>query len=325
MDLIIRLGELALATRLHRLADLLQKDVTDVYGELGLDFQARWFPVLAAMRGHESTTVTHLAGELGLSHQAVSKTAKLLVGRGLVAEAEDPGDSRRRRLTLTGEGKDLCDRLDAVWDEIREANRDLLTEIGGGFLQDLTRMEAALNGDSMAARVRRRLHLAEIDPVRIVDYRPSHKKHFLRLNEAWLDERFAVEDEDRRLLEDPNGRILRRGGAVVFAEVDRAVAGTCALLRHRDGTLELAKMAVDPAYRRRGIGRRMAHEIIERSRRAGADRLWLRTSPLLEDADRLYRRLGFRLVKRHPFPETTYSRKTFTMTLKLDQNLELPS
>ena len=43
MDLIAQLGELALASRLHRLADGLQRDVTDLYAELGLDFQARWF------------------------------------------------------------------------------------------------------------------------------------------------------------------------------------------------------------------------------------------------------------------------------------------
>ncbi len=323
MDLITRLGELALATRLHRLADMLMKDVTDIYSELGLDFQARWFPVLVAMRQHESTTATALAGELGLSHQAVSKTAKLLIRRGLVDDSTDPVDSRRHLLSLTGSGRDLCHRLDSVWEEIRLANQELLTEIGSDFLGDLGRLESALSNDPMAARVRRRLDLTTVDPVQIVDYRSSYKKHFRRLNEGWLDSQFSREDSDRRVLDDPNGQIVRRGGAVIFALVDKTVVGTCALIQHPDGSLELAKMAVDPAFRRRGLGWRLAEYTIERARKTGADKLWLRTSPLLESAERLYRRLGFRRVKRHPFPDDTYDRETFTMVLNLDPAKEL--
>lgn len=317
MDLITRLGELALATRLRRLADLLQKEVTDIYSELGLDFQARWFPVLAAMRSSQATSATTLAGDLGLSHQAVSKTAKLLIGKGLITEKIDPADSRKRLLSLTPRGQKLCRDLDGVWEEIRAANRDLLSGIGGDFLGSLTNLEADLAEDSMAARVRRRLNLAEVDPVRVVDYRPSYKKHFRRLNETWLNDDFDLEEHDRRVLEDPNGQILRQGGDVIFALVEEAVAGTCALIRHRDGTLEMAKMAVDPAYRRRGLGRRLGAETIDRARQAGVEKLWLRTSPQLEPAGRLYRSLGFRRVKRHPFQNHTYSRETFTMVLKL--------
>jgi ribosomal protein S18 acetylase RimI-like enzyme/DNA-binding HxlR family transcriptional regulator len=324
MDLITHLGELALATRLHRLADLLQKDVTDIYAELGLDFLARWFPVLAGLRLHGSATVTNLADELGLSHQAVSKTVKLLIGKGLVSESADSSDSRKRRLSLTNQGTKLCSQLDGVWEEIRLANRDLLSGTDGDFLEELRGLEAALSHDSMAARVRRRLELAEIDPVQIVDYRPSHKKHFRRLNEIWLDDQFELEDRDHRILDDPNGQILRRGGAVIFAQVDDAVAGTCALIKHRDGTLEMAKMAVDPIYRRRGLGQRLATETIDRARLAGADKLWLRTSPLLESAGRLYRRLGFRRVGRHPFNDDTYGRETFTMVLNLKPLRENP-
>ncbi len=318
MDLITHLGELALATRLHRLADLLQKDVTNVYAELGLDFQARWFPVLAAMRRHDFTSTTALARELGLSHQAVSKTAKLLVDKGLVNDAPDPTDSRKRQLALTRQGRNLCKQLDVVWEEIRAANQDLLAATDGDFLDDLTGLESALAQDSMAARVRRRLELAAIDPIQIVDYRPSYKKHFRRLNELWLNERFAPEPEDRLILDDPNGRILHRGGAVIFALVDEDVAGTCALINHCDGTLELAKMAVDPIYRRRGLGQRLANETISRARQAGVDKLWLRTSPELKPAERLYRSLGFRRNRHHPFGDHTYRRETFTMALNLN-------
>ena len=325
MDLITELGELALASRLRRLADTLQKDVTDVYGELGIDFQARWFPVLVALRDAEPMPVTALAARLGLTHQAVSKTARLLTARGLVREVADPGDARRKRVALSREGRTLCRRLDRVWQEIRLANRELLREAGVDLLADLDRLETDLAGRSMADRVRERLGLAARDPVRIEDYRPSYKKHFRRLNELWLEEHFAVEPDDRRVLDDPNGRIVRRGGAVLFALRDETVAGTCALLRHDRDTWELAKMAVDPAHRGHGLGRRLAHAAIDRVREAGAPRLWLRTSPRLRAAGRLYRSLGFRRVRRHPFPDDAFTRETFAMVLDLDPNQETPS
>jgi DNA-binding MarR family transcriptional regulator/ribosomal protein S18 acetylase RimI-like enzyme len=325
VDLIAELGELALASRLHRLADTLQKDVTDVYAELGLDFQARWFAVLAALRASRPLPVTSLAARLALSHQAVSRTVTLLVARGLLTESTDPRDARRKRVALSASGRQLCHRLDRIWTEIRQANGDLLTEAGVDLLADLARLETALAGESMADRVRRRLGLAPPDPVRIEGYRPAYKRHFRQLNERWLSEFFSVEDGDRRLLDDPAGRIVRRGGAVFFALVGDEVAGTCALIRHRDQTWELAKMAVAPDRRRRGLGRRLTLAAIERARDAGAGQLWLRTSPRLRAAGRLYRSLGFRRVRQHPFPADTYQRETVVMVLALNSNEETSS
>lgn len=325
MDLIGELGELALATRLRRMADTLQKDVTAIYAELGLDFQARWFPVLVALRNSDPQPVTALAVKLGLTHQAVSKTVRLLGARGLVTETPDPSDARRKRLTLSRQGRSLCRRLDRVWEEIRIANRELLDETGTDLLDQLDRVESALAVDSMAARVRRRLDLAAPDPIRIENYRPSYKKHFRRLNELWLTEHFTIEADDRRLLDDPNGRIVRRGGAVLFALHDHTVAGTCALIRHDTGTWELAKMAVDPAHRRLGLGRRLTTAAMEQVRAAGAAHLWLRTSKRLRAAGHLYRSLGFRRTHRHPFPDDTYQRETITMVLDLNLKQESPS
>ena len=45
MDLIKQLGPMALGSRLKRLTVRMNKDVSRVYRELGLDFEARWFPV----------------------------------------------------------------------------------------------------------------------------------------------------------------------------------------------------------------------------------------------------------------------------------------
>jgi ribosomal protein S18 acetylase RimI-like enzyme len=191
----------------------------------------------------------------------------------------------------------------------------------------------------MAERVRTRLGLASAPPLEIVDYRPAYKKHFRALNEQWLLEHFRIEEVDRRLLDDPNRNIIKRGGSILFALRGGAVVGTCALLRHKRSRKngsghgverpaarihELSKMAVAESARRQGIGTLLTREVITRAAADGAAYLYLQTSPRLKIAGRLYRKLGFRRVRRHPLPGDSYRRPTITMRLDLSRYHERP-
>ncbi len=320
MDFIADLMELALATRLKRLSDRLMRDVSQVYRDMGIDFKANWFSILYAL-GRESTmSVTELARMLGLSHPAINQIASQLIARGLVIQSKDPSDERKRLLHLSGRGKRFIEELEPVWSEIRTANRGLLREAGVDLLKDLARLEAALDDNSMANRVNKRLGLPTVPRVKIVDYRPAYKKHFIALNIEWLEKYFTVEETDISILSDPNRRIIKKGGSILFALMDGEVVGTCALIRHGEGVMELAKMGVTPGAQGHGVGTALAEAIIRRARASGAKRLYLHTSPVLKKACRLYRRLGFRKVKRSPVPgddAKRYRRCSIAMSLKL--------
>jgi ribosomal protein S18 acetylase RimI-like enzyme len=317
MDTIVSLQELALATRLRRLSDRLMRDVSQIYGDLGLDFRARWFPLLHALGQQSPRTVMELAGSLRLSHPAIHQIAGQMIRRRLLEEVKDPHDDRKRLFRLSANGRRLVRRLTPVLDEIRFANRELLLEAKSDLLGGLARVEAALDRRSMEMRVRDRLGLHPQRRVEIVDYRPAYKKHFRALNEAWLKEYFQVEDSDARLLGDPNGKIIKRGGAILFALLDDDVVGTCALMRHPQGVFELTKMAVSESAQGRGIGSALALAAISRAAKCGACEIFLQTSPRLTAAGRLYRRLGFRRVGRSPFPADRYGRCSITMRLDL--------
>ena len=319
MDFIADLRELALATRLKRLSERLMKDVSQVYLDLGIDFKANWFSILYAL-GHESpVSVTELARTLGLSHPAVNQIAAQLIARGLVTQGKDANDERKRLLHLSASGKALIRELEPVWKEIRLANRQLLRDAGVGLLGDLARLEAALDENSMANRVNKRLGLPTVPRIRIVDYRPAYKKHFIALNVEWLEKYFSVEETDIRILSDPNRKILKKGGTILFALLDGEVVGTCALIKHSDEIMELAKMGVTSEAQGHGVGRALAEAIIERARESGARRLYLHTSPVLKRAYRLYRKLGFRKVKRYPVPGDEAKRyRRCSIDMKLD-------
>lgn len=163
----------------------------------------------------------------------------------------------------------------------------------------------------MADAVRRDLRA---DAPVVVEYEPRHRAAFRDLNLAWITTHFRVEDADRRVLGDPEAHVLAHGGAILMAELDGVPVGACALIRNDDGSVELAKMAVDPAARGRGIGRALGEAAVARARALGATRVELLSNTVLEPAIALYRALGF---VEAPMEHTEYERANIRMVLDL--------
>jgi GNAT superfamily N-acetyltransferase len=151
----------------------------------------------------------------------------------------------------------------------------------------------------------------------IVGWRPEFRADFERLNREWIEGYFALEQGDVRVFDDPAGQIVAPGGQVFFLldEEGRGVLGTCAVIRHDAQTYELAKMAVAPAARGRGLGDRLVEAAIAFARDAGARRLLLVSNTRLGPALTLYRKHGFRQVPLDP--ANGYSRADIQLELPL--------
>lgn len=159
--------------------------------------------------------------------------------------------------------------------------------------------------------------MSSADPVEttIVDYQPIHADAWKALNEAWLAEGgFEVEPKDRLVLEDPQGRILDKGGRIFIALHHGDVVGCCALLPMSDGGREVAKMTVTPAARGLGLARRLLQACEDAARDAGAHRLYLETSSTLKSARALYDSFGFQPLPPAP---TDYARADVWMEKRL--------
>ncbi|MCH9030883.1 MAG: MarR family transcriptional regulator [candidate division Zixibacteria bacterium] len=316
MDIIYQLGALAFATRLKRLSDRLSRDVSQVYSELEVDFEARWFTILYALSKKENMSITGLAEALGLTHPAVNQIAAEMTARGLLVSNKDKLDERKRLLSLSAEGKKTLRILKPIWKEIEQATGELLGEANGNLLLALKEIEEALNRKEMYARLAERLNLRD-SPVDIVEYRPSYKKFFKSLNYEWLTKYFSVEPYDEKILSDPNGKIIRPGGAALFARQQDKIVGVCALIKHSSELFELAKMAVTENSQGKGIGRKLALAIIEKASSLGGKRLFLETSPKLTAAIALYESLGFSHSERSPVKSAQFERCSVSMILTL--------
>ena len=314
-DLMAELGELALVSRLHRLGDALWEETAALYERLGVDFQPRWFAVFYAIGAGGRPSISELAADVRLTPQAVGNIADELLAAGLIRNTSDPKDSRVRRVVLSRRGRSTRLRLESVWHGIRSVASELMAEAGVDLVKDLDRVEQALRTASLGRRFDAHFGLPAKPELEITDYCPAYKKHFRALNEQWLAAEFAIEKHDAELLADPNRRILRQGGSILFALLKGEVVGTCAVVRHRSSAFELVKMAVDPGHRNRGVGTALAAAAVERAFDLGAQALYVRTHPRLAAARRVYRKVGFRRIRSSPLPPSEVARDALTMRL----------
>ena len=144
--------------------------------------------------------------------------------------------------------------------------------------------------------------------MRIVAFEPRHALAWRSLNEAWISKHFAIEPKDRAVLDDPQGKILDRGGHIFMAERNGEVIGCVALIAMADGGYEVAKMTVSEAARGTGLGRLLMAACIDKAQALGAPRLYLETNSSLGPALGLYRAMGFVDLDPAMRPATDYAR-----------------
>lgn len=150
--------------------------------------------------------------------------------------------------------------------------------------------------------------------IQIIAYTPVYKDAFRLLNEAWIDKYFVLEEEDRRILNDPEKNIIKEGGFIFFAVADNKAVGTCALIYTGEHTYELCKMCVAPGAQGKHLGYRLCEAAIHKATQLNAISIHLETNSKLQAAIHLYKKLGFKEV---PGSRSKYERVDTTMELVL--------
>lgn len=118
----------------------------------------------------------------------------------------------------------------------------------------------------------------------------------------------SFQNFDRELSDFPEN-YLPPTGALLLANRDDVLAGSIAMRRLDDGICEMKRLYVRPDNRGEGIGRELAVAVIHRAKGMGYRHMRLDTLPGMDDAQRLYRTLGFRDIAAYyenPIPGTRY-------------------
>jgi len=112
----------------------------------------------------------------------------------------------------------------------------------------------------------------------------------------WLEKYDLTESHDLEILDDPTGQVIDKGGYIFLAVDGSKIIGTAGLAKENEEEYELVKMAVDPAYRGRGISKILLDRCLEEAKKLKAKKIFLFSSSKLQTALRLYEQYGFQHV-----------------------------
>ncbi len=312
-----KLGEMALGSRLRMLSELVTKDAERLYELYGVDLKPKWFPVFYFLSQDKAEkSITEIAKAINHSHPSVIKIVREMSKHGLVSEEKDKSDGRKNNIVLTQKGIEVVNQIQDQYLDVDSAIKELLSQTQHNIWQAIQETEYLLNQKSLYSRVIAQKKKRESAQVQIIEYTPDYQYDFKRLNEEWITTYFKMEEADRRALDHPEEYILDKGGKILLAVENEIVLGVCALLKTEEDTydFELAKMAVSPEARGKGIGYLLGKAIIGKAILLGAKKIYLESNTILEPAISLYKKLGFTKIAGRPTP---YERSNIQMECRL--------
>ncbi|MEH0198097.1 MarR family transcriptional regulator [Caulobacter sp. CCNWLY153] len=146
-------GAEALAARLRRVSERIDRDGSRVYAARGVKFEQRWYGVLRQLveRG-APMAVGEIAAILRITHVSVSEASRSMEKAGLIASQTSTEDARRRLIALTDQGREMVARLSPLWEAFNTAARELDAEVGD-LVRRLDQLDDALDRRSMFDRI----------------------------------------------------------------------------------------------------------------------------------------------------------------------------
>jgi DNA-binding MarR family transcriptional regulator/GNAT superfamily N-acetyltransferase len=152
-DIIRDKQHLFLGSRLKRLAEQMQGDVTLVAQRAGVPVQPGQYPLLAALDEHGPQTIGELAQAMRMSQPAITKNADRLVEAGLIEVRRSDEDRRQKIVSLSDAGRQTLEvSKREVWPVVEAAVREVTNDLSGPLLDQLAEIEARLANRPLSSR-----------------------------------------------------------------------------------------------------------------------------------------------------------------------------
>jgi ribosomal protein S18 acetylase RimI-like enzyme len=132
-----------------------------------------------------------------------------------------------------------------------------------------------------------------IGNVIVTDFQGQYSNQFYKLNKAWIEESWVLEDSDKKDLLNPD-KIVENGGQVFFALEDKIAIGTVAMIKSSNDRFELAKMTVQEDFRGKGIANMLMDECLKFAKQNNAREIFLISNDSLIIARNLYDKYDFK-------------------------------
>ena len=261
-------------------------------GYLDSPFTLAEVRVLYEVAHRDSPTASEIAQALGLDAGYLSRMLLSFRKRGFLARKTSEKDARQSHLSLTRKGRAAFGGLEAksaagvskMLERLSPAEKSLLT----GALETIE----GLLGERKEPKA----------PYLLRTHQPGdmgwviHRHGVLYAEEYGWDERFEA------LVAQIAAEFIQQFDAkrerCWIAERDGEIAGSVFLVKKSERVAKLRLLLVEPSVRGLGMGGRLVDECIRFARQAGYRKITLWTQSILDAARSIYRKAGFRVVKR---------------------------
>ena len=153
MDYVRELGVLALDHRFRRMTETLLRTADELYEARGLPFRARWTSTYQLLFSEGPLGITDLADRLRLTHPAIIGITDAMREEGLVSDARDRHDARRRMVALTARARELDRDLRTLWKALADAQHERFAAAGVDIVSVLDAVEDGMAKQSLTAEV----------------------------------------------------------------------------------------------------------------------------------------------------------------------------
>jgi DNA-binding MarR family transcriptional regulator len=261
-------------------------------GYLNSPFTLAEVRVLYELAHRESPAAAEIAKALGLDAGYLSRMLLGFRRRGYLARKASEEDARTNHLSLTRKGRAAFGALEAKSEgEVGAMIKPLSTV-------DQNRLTAAMITieELLGERAEPKM------PYLLRAHQPGdmgwviHRHAVIYGEEYGWDERF--EALVARIATEFIEKFDPKRERCWIAERDGVMVGSVFLVKKSDRVAKLRLLLVEPSARGLGIGARLVEECIRFARQAGYHKITLWTHSILAAARGIYRKAGFRLVKR---------------------------
>jgi DNA-binding MarR family transcriptional regulator len=268
------------------------------------------FEIGVAPATTQGPLTTHTLRErLGLDSGYLSRLLRRLEKDGLIDVTPDPGDRRRRQVSLTGAGRDRWKELERRSDDQARMIVDPLTE------RQRERLAQALSEADLLVRAAT-VTFEPVDPA-TATARDVVGRYFAEIGRRFGFNPSGETEKDALLLAPPagvfvvalsDGEPVACGGLQTIASlvdgplvdgplVDGPLVDGPLVDGHSIG--ELKRMWVHDDWRGAGLGSRLLRHLEDQARGLGHDTARLDTNAALTEAIGMYQRAGYRAIDRY--------------------------
>lgn len=225
MSIYKKTGALLFGTRLKRLSDKFFTDLSEIYKEENISFEASWFPVFYLLDSHHEVTISCIARQLEITHPGASQMVTSLKKKGFVQISKVCEDKRIKTVTLTTRGMEILAEIKPIWHALQEsmvAMDDRVDSSGPSskILRLLDDLEEGMAGIDLVGLVQKKLRLNQfLEKIDIIEYTDEFHEPFMALVLDWISENPEAMPENINWINHTRQEVFESRNTIVFLAV----------------------------------------------------------------------------------------------------------